>query len=78
MYTSLQSCENGAFSVTENSRYDSRFERLQSKDGKFYFTLKGQNGEIIGTSEMYEAEAGRENGIRAVKENSVAAGIGMI
>lgn len=34
------------------------------------FNLKAGNGQIIGTSELYESEAARENGIESVKKNA--------
>ena len=37
---------------------------------KPYFNLKAGNGQVIGTSELYESEAGRENGIESVKKNA--------
>ena len=38
--------------------------------GKHYFNLKATNGQIIGTSELYEATSGMENGIASVKTNA--------
>lgn len=69
-YSSKSSCENGIESVRENSKYDSRYICKKSIDGKFYFNLEAANGEIIGTSEMYESESGMSNGIMSVKQNS--------
>lgn len=69
-YTSKASCNNGIESVKKNSRDDARFDRLESKNGKFYFNLKAANGQIIGVSEMYESAAGRDNGIESVKKNA--------
>jgi uncharacterized protein YegP (UPF0339 family) len=37
------------------------------------FNLKASNGQVIGTSETYASESGRENGIRSVKENASSA-----
>jgi uncharacterized protein YegP (UPF0339 family) len=34
------------------------------------FNLKAGNGQIIGTSQMYESEAGRDNGIASVQKNA--------
>ena len=34
------------------------------------FNLKAGNGQIIGTSELYESVAARENGIESVKKNA--------
>ncbi|MDN5284521.1 MAG: hypothetical protein JWR38_795 [Mucilaginibacter sp.] len=69
-YTTKAACENGIESVKKNSVEDKRFDRLESKNGKQYFNLKATNGQIIGTSEMYESKAGRDNGIESVKKNA--------
>lgn len=69
-YTTKTNCENGIESVRKNSQDDNKFDRKTSSNNKFYFNLKATNGQIIGTSEMYESEAGRDNGIASVKENA--------
>ncbi|WP_336093422.1 YegP family protein [Leeuwenhoekiella sp. CH_XMU1409-2] len=74
-YAAKASCMNGIESVRENSQYDQRFERKQSKNAKHYFNLKATNGQIIGTSELYEASSGMENGIASVKTNAPKAPI---
>ncbi|WP_372973132.1 YegP family protein [Muriicola sp.] len=43
------------------------FERQTSHDGKFHFTLKNQEGAVIGKSKPYSSEAGMENGITNLK-----------
>lgn len=74
-YTTKVNCENGIESVRKNSQVDARFERKTATNGKAYFNLKATNGQIIGTSEMYESEAGRDNGIASVKSNAPEATI---
>lgn len=69
-YTTKAGCMNGIESVRENSQHDQRFERKQSTNAKHYFNLKATNGQIIGTSELYEASSGMENGIASVKTNA--------
>lgn len=69
-YTTKLNCENGIASVKKNSKEDNRFDRKTSSNGKSYFNLKASNGQIIGTSEMYESVASRENGIVSVKTNA--------
>lgn len=69
-YTTKAACLNGVESVKKNSQDDARFERLESKNGKWYFNLKATNGQIIGTSEMYESASSRDNGIESVKKNA--------
>jgi len=69
-YVAKTSCLNGIESVRKNSAEDSRFERKESANGKWYFNLKATNGQVIGSSQMYESEAGRDNGIESVKNNA--------
>ena len=69
-YTTKSACQNGIESVKKNSQDDARFDRLESKNGKWYFNLKATNGQIIGTSEMYESASSRDNGIESVKKNA--------
>lgn len=69
-YASKSSCENGIESVRTNSQDDSRFERKTSSNDKPYFNLKASNGQIIGSSEMYESTASMENGVASVKSNA--------
>jgi hypothetical protein len=74
-YKAKAGCMNGIESVKTNSQDDSKFERKESKNGKHYFNLKASNGQVIGTSEMYEATSGMENGIASVKKNAPIATI---
>ena len=67
-YISKSSCENGISSVKANAPLDQRYDRKTASDGQFYFTLTAANGQVIGVSEMYTSESGRENGIEAVKK----------
>lgn len=69
-YTAKASCRNGIESVRKNAPDDNRYERKEAKNGKFFFNLKAANGQIIGTSEMYETAAGRDKGIESVKRNA--------
>jgi uncharacterized protein YegP (UPF0339 family) len=74
-YATKPSCENGIESVRTNSQDDNRFERKTSSNDKPYFNLKATNGQIIGSSEMYESTASMENGISSVKSNAPDASI---
>lgn len=69
LYTSKAAAQNGIASVQSNSPQDEHYERKTAVNGKFYFTLKAANHQVIGTSEMYATEALREEGIAAVKAN---------
>ena len=48
-----------------------KFVVTKTKSGKFMFNLKAGNGEIILTSEEYNAKASAMNGIESVKKNAV-------
>tara|TARA_R110001606_G_scaffold282890_1_gene431416 strand:- start:213 stop:542 length:330 start_codon:yes stop_codon:yes gene_type:complete len=72
-YSSKAGCENGILSVKTNSQDDSKFDKKTSSNGKPFFNLKANNGQIIGTSEMYESTSGRDNGIASVKSNAPSA-----
>lgn len=74
-YSSKDGCKNGIESVKKNSQDDTKFEKKESSNGKYYFTLKATNGQVIGTSEMYESAAGRDNGIASVKTNAPNASV---
>ncbi|AZI68221.1 DUF1508 domain-containing protein [Kaistella daneshvariae] len=69
-YKSKTACQNGIESVKKNAANTARFEKISAPNGKFYFTLKASNGQVLGTSEMYETLSGLENGIESVQTNS--------
>lgn len=69
-YTAKAGCLNGIESVRKNSQDSTMYDKKTSSNGKFYFNLKAGNGQIIGTSEMYESEAARDNGIASVTANA--------
>jgi len=50
-----------------------KFEWFQDKAGKYRFRLKSGNGQIIATSEAYDAKASCMNGIESVKKNAPGA-----
>tara|TARA_R110000850_G_scaffold76924_7_gene166729 strand:- start:157 stop:486 length:330 start_codon:yes stop_codon:yes gene_type:complete len=74
-YSAKSGCTNGIESVRKNAPDDSRYERLESKNGSPYFNLKASNGQIIGTSEMYSSTSAMENGISSVKTNAPSASV---
>ena len=73
MYESKSAAENGIASVQKNAADDARYDRLTSKAGDPYFTLKAGNHQVIGQSEMYKSTASMENGIESVKKNGPGA-----
>jgi uncharacterized protein YegP (UPF0339 family) len=69
-YKNMDGCNNGIESVRKNAADSTKFEKKDSTNGKFYFNLKAGNGQIIGSSQMYDSEAGRDNGIASVMTNA--------
>lgn len=74
-YSAKAGCSNGIESVKRNASNDARFEKRTASNGKSYFVLKATNGQIIGTSQMYEDESGCMKGIASVKTNAPEATI---
>lgn len=69
MYKQKASAHVGIISVQKNSSDPDKYSPLVAKNGKFYFTLKAGNYQVIGSSEMYETTAARDKGIASVKKN---------
>lgn len=74
-YASKATCMNGVESVRTNAPDDGRYDRQTAANGKFYFTLKAANSQVIGNSQMYESAATRDNGIESVKNNAPDASV---
>ena len=70
MYESKSAAENGIESVIKNSAREGAFDKKESSNGQFYFVLKSTNGQVVGKSEMYTSESGRDNGIESVIKNA--------
>lgn len=69
-YSSKQNCLKGIDSAVKNSKIDMHYMLKVSSNDLYYFNLVAQNGEIIGTSQMYKTESGRTNGFNSVEENA--------
>ncbi|RIJ26611.1 YegP family protein [Henriciella mobilis] len=72
-YKKRASAMNGIESVKKNAANDARYENKEGSSGKFSFNLKAANGQVIGTSQSYKSESGRDNGVESVKKNAPAA-----
>jgi hypothetical protein len=66
-YTTASAAWNGAFAVQDAAALDASFAILTAADGRFYFTLTAQNGQIVGISQMYTTKAAASSGIASVK-----------
>lgn len=69
-YVAKASCLNGIESVRKNAPEDDRYERKTSQSEKHMFNLRATNGQVVGTSELYESTSARDNGIESVKKNA--------
>lgn len=72
-YKEKASARTGIESVRRNAVDAARFEKKTSANGKFHFNLKAVNHQVIGSSEMYESETARDNGIASVMANAPGA-----
>jgi uncharacterized protein YegP (UPF0339 family) len=69
-YTTRAAAQNGIKSVRKHAASDKNFDRRKARNGAPYFVLTARNREVLGTSEMYASNAGREVGIASVKANA--------
>ena len=74
-YKSKKSVTGGVASVQKNCQDSARFIRTTTATGKFRFNLKAKNNQVIGTSESYDSEAARDNGIESVARAATGATI---
>ncbi len=72
-YTNKASCINGIESVKKNASDPGKFTKTTTPSNMFRFSLTAANKQIIGTSQNYRSESGRNNGIESVKRNAVKA-----
>ena len=66
-YSSEAAAFNGAFAVQAEGQKAAQYSLKTSTDGRFYFTLAAQNGEIIGVSQTYGSKQAAEGGIASLK-----------
>lgn len=69
MYVAKSSAEAGIASVQAHCMDESRYNRAEAANGKFYFTLKAANHQVIGNSQMYASADARDKGISSVQKN---------
>jgi len=75
IFKTLEDCEKSIATVKHIALNDNHYELLMSNNGRYYFNLKSGNGQIIGTSQMYERIQGREKVIDAIKRDAPSASI---
>lgn len=69
-YEKKDAAMNGIASVQTHGTADKNFEHKKSTAGQPYFVLKASNGQVIGKSEMYLAEAAAKSGMESVRKNA--------
>ncbi|MDD5151728.1 MAG: YegP family protein [Flavobacterium sp.] len=74
-YTRKTMCIKGIESVKRNSQDSSKFNRKSTLNSESYFNLKSFNGKFLGTSQMYQEKALRENAIEIIKSKVPTASI---
>jgi uncharacterized protein YegP (UPF0339 family) len=74
-YKSKASASKGIESVQSNCEDTSLFEKSSTDSGKFRFNMKAKNRQVIGTSQTYDTQSGRDNGIEAVAKAAKGAKI---
>jgi uncharacterized protein YegP (UPF0339 family) len=67
-YTTKAACQAGVDATIQNAPDTHNVDILESTDSQWYFTVKGNNGEIVATSEMYASKANAERGAKAVRD----------
>lgn len=63
-FTNEDELRNTLSSINNTNNKMKLIERKTNHEGLFLFNLKNDLGQIIGTSEHYNSEAGMENGIK--------------
>jgi uncharacterized protein YegP (UPF0339 family) len=74
-YTAKDGAAKGIASVQANASNEAQYELLDANDGRPYFNLKANNGQVIGTSQMYSGPDARATGIASVKANGATTDI---
>ena len=69
-YNTKAACMNGIESVKKNGPIAERYEVKEAKNGKPFFNLKASNGQVIGSSQMYDSERTMKAGIASVMQNA--------
>jgi hypothetical protein len=67
-YTTLAAAETGVEAVKDSGVDTDNYDLLQAVDGAWYFNLVAENGEIIGTSQMYSTKSNANRALKATRE----------
>lgn len=65
-YTTKASAAAGVASVQSNGLLAARYSVLAAVDGRFYFTMKAANGQVIARSQLYSTKSNADRGVQTV------------
>jgi hypothetical protein len=68
-YTRKSDCLTAICICQRNSPFDRYYDKRTTVSGKYYFTLRSENGRDIGRSEDYNTSWSRDEGISDVKRD---------
>ncbi len=63
-FTNKAKAQEAAQNLNGSKTPQISIERKTNHTGEFLFSLKSKNGSLIGNSQLYQSEAGMENGIK--------------
>ena len=66
-YSSAAAAWNGAFAVQDAAQLADAFTVKTATDGRYYFTLTAENGQVVGTSQLYTSRESALAGVESVK-----------
>ncbi|UZW61542.1 YegP family protein [Lysobacter enzymogenes] len=72
-YSDRSGALGGIESVRLNSTNPSRFEVKSTPDGRYFFSIRAANHQVLGVSQMYRDRGGVDAGIESVKLNAPVA-----
>jgi len=72
-YSSRAACLNGINSVKKNAKDPKRVSKTKTPSKMFRFAVTAGNNEVIGISQNYKSETGRNNGVDSVARNAAKA-----
>lgn len=65
-YTTQAAAYNGTFSVANYGTNAARYDIRQSASGAYYFNIKADNGQVVGTSQTYSSKSNAVRGRDAI------------
>ncbi|MEM8892478.1 MAG: DUF1508 domain-containing protein [Bacteroidota bacterium] len=75
-YTQKDSALNGIRSVKENGTDEGNYRKKTSDSGdKHSFSIIAKNGQVVATSQSYESESGRDNGVQSTMNTAPDAAV---